>query len=395
MDTFTRLLAPLDLEEFRSQDWQRRPRLRHAPARDAHDALFRIEHLDDVLQSVAPNASDVDFFKAGSAVPQAELAGPGNRLLVNRLLGHFAEGGTIHVSNLQKYVPAVRDLCKDLQLEFYADVEADLWVTRENRFEPYLHFDRYDIFTLQVHGKKRWRLYAPLPIEEGRASAALDWEDVGEPLLDFEIAPGDLLYMPAYTPHVVTTVDPISVHVGLGVHPISYRELLEGALTSLAERHNVLQASVPTRLIAHRAKNEAELRAALLDKAREALEQVDIARLKDRVFDRFVENVTHEGDRHVTRQIFELAPIDSTTKVRVRDRTPARAFLEPHDGRACISFAGGGFVAAPATILPVFEFVASRREPFAIDDLPGSLDRESRIVLVRRLVDAGLCTTEP
>ena len=32
-------------------------------------------------------------------------------------------------------------------------------VTGLNSFEPFLHYDAHDICTLQIHGRKRWRLY--------------------------------------------------------------------------------------------------------------------------------------------------------------------------------------------------------------------------------------------
>ena len=40
------------------------------------------------------------------------------------------------------------------------------------------------------------------------------------------------------------------------------------------------------------------------------------------------------------------------------------------------------------------EFIASAEEPFTASDLPGELDGESRLVLIRRLVREGFLVTQ-
>src|ERR1700753_649520 len=133
MKDFASLIAPITLNEFKDRYWQKAPLLlRRQKHPNAYDSLFKIEQIDEVLRSAAPNATDFDYFAAGTSVPQAQFTGPGNYLKSNALLGHYAAGGTIHISNLQKYVAALGTFCKSLQEHFFADAEADLWTTREN-----------------------------------------------------------------------------------------------------------------------------------------------------------------------------------------------------------------------------------------------------------------------
>lgn len=405
METFGRLLAPLLPEEFMAHYWQKRPFLRRAPgpsgpepsdpagsnpAGGSYDWLFRIEQLDEVFQVAAANASEFDYFAAGSTVPQSELTGPGNYLLQNRLLGYFAQGGTIHLSNLQKYAPTLSALCQALQAEFYADVEADLWLTRENRFEPYLHFDRYDIVVLQVHGKKRWRLFERLAVEESRVSSALDWAEVAEPILDVELCPGDLLYLPTHFPHVVTTVVPYSLHIGLGLHPLSYRQVLQLALEVLAERPSPLQQIVPSELLRLDPTNRPDLAAALGERVSAALATLDFAQVKKKIFDRFVQHVTAAADRHLTQQILSRRALTAATPLALRPGTLGSVSLSA-EGRACLVFSGGGTLSGPAAIQPALEFILAQSRPFTIDQLPGTLDTPARLLLMQRLIDSGLC----
>ncbi len=61
------------------------------------------------------------------------------------------------------------------------------------------HFDDIEAFALQLEGKKRWRVYKP--IDESQAlpfvsSRNFTQEEIGEPIIDCVLEPGDLLYFP-------------------------------------------------------------------------------------------------------------------------------------------------------------------------------------------------------
>jgi ribosomal protein L16 Arg81 hydroxylase len=392
MKDFASLIAPITPDEFKERYWQKAPVLRRRQKHtNTYDSLFKIEQIDEVMRSAAPNATDFDYFAAGALVPQAEFTGAGNFLKWNALLGHYAAGGTIHVSNLQKYVATLGTFCKSLQEYFFADAEADLWTTRDNTFKPYLHFDRHDIFVLQIHGTKRWRVFQPLALAEGRPSSALNWDEVGEPLYDVELHPGDLLYLPEFTPHAVTTLVPHSVHVGLGVHPFTWRQVLECALEAIATIPSPLQRTAPIELLRPSRNDATPLREALREAVVQSLDQLDFESVKAKIYDRFVANITSEDDGHFSRQILHASPLTGSTSIVRRQHAQGRAFMTP-DNRSCASYAGGGVVTGPPEILADLQYVLASTAPFTAADLPGQLDMPSRLVLLQRLVDAGLCS---
>ena len=92
------------------------------------------------------------------------------------------------------------------------------------------HYDDIEAFVIQVEGKKRWRLYKPrnrfeilprtssseylafLPFNSFTAPEIfneifllddLDEEEIGQPILDIVLDPGDLLYFPRGVIHQV------------------------------------------------------------------------------------------------------------------------------------------------------------------------------------------------
>ena len=77
------------------------------------------------------------------------------------------------------------------------------------------HTDKQDVLVLQTQGKKRWRVYAPPapaakpgadPFARGKDQDTLSLEELGPPLIDTVLSPGQLLYMPGGFPHTTDTV---------------------------------------------------------------------------------------------------------------------------------------------------------------------------------------------
>src|SRR5208283_1139855 len=91
-------------------------------------------------------------------------------------------------------------------------------------FSP--HYDTHEVFVVQVGGRKRWRIYEPpivLPhrsqpfVRAGYAPPA--------PLLECELCPGDLLYLPRGYVHSATTSEGYSAHVTIGLTVYTWVEL--------------------------------------------------------------------------------------------------------------------------------------------------------------------------
>lgn len=61
------------------------------------------------------------------------------------------------------------------------------------------HFDSYDVFLLQIHGKRRWRigLQADLTLEDAPLRILRNFQ----PQREFDVEPGDLLYLPPQYAH--------------------------------------------------------------------------------------------------------------------------------------------------------------------------------------------------
>jgi bifunctional lysine-specific demethylase and histidyl-hydroxylase NO66 len=85
------------------------------------------------------------------------------------------------------------------------------------------HYDDVDVFVVQTEGRKRWRLYAPLPDAILPAVSSPDFDEadggIGEPLLDAVLRPGDMLYLPRGTIHQAEALEgEHSLHVTISAN---------------------------------------------------------------------------------------------------------------------------------------------------------------------------------
>ena len=97
-------------------------------------------------------------------------------------------------------------------------------------FSP--HFDDIDAFVLQLEGKKLWKVYPPRSESEmlpRYSSPNFEQGEIGEPVLEAVLEPGDLLYMPRGTVHQACCVPGAhSLHVTISTNQFNtWADILE------------------------------------------------------------------------------------------------------------------------------------------------------------------------
>lgn len=95
------------------------------------------------------------------------------------------------------------------------------------------HFDSYDVFLLQAHGKRRWRISSQkdLTLIEGMPLKILKNFDVEQ---EFVLEPGDMLYLPPHYAHDGIAEGECMTY-SVGFRSPSYQELGEAFLQFMAD----------------------------------------------------------------------------------------------------------------------------------------------------------------
>jgi bifunctional lysine-specific demethylase and histidyl-hydroxylase NO66 len=292
---------------------------------------------------------------------------------VGRISSEFAAGATIVLQALHLNHLPLALFCRELEARLGQPVQANAYYTpREAQGLP-VHHDTHDVLVLQVAGEKRWLVYDPvleLPLKDQRYSPELGAP--GETVLDLTLRAGDTLYLPRGWLHEALTSGHDSLHLTIGINTYTARDALAAA-TAAAEDELELRRGVGA---------EGELAEDLLERVAERLDTEAVAA---RMRERFVSSRRPILDG----QLEQLRKLDSlSTETPLGRRRSVIADLRGH-GDALVLVFEGKRLTFPSRVLDGLSFVVETGATFTAADLPGSLDAEGRLVLVRRLIREG------
>ncbi|MEM5325263.1 cupin domain-containing protein [Paraburkholderia sp. JHI2823] len=191
-DVATPLLGGLTPAQFMRKYWQKKPLLIRQAIPDieaplSRDELFELADSDDVESRLITHFRRRWALEHGPFSPD-ELPTPKTR---NWTL--LVQGADLHDDRARallerfRFAPDAR--LDDLMISYASD---------GGGVGP--HFDSYDVFLLQVHGKRRWRIGAQrdLSLKDGLPLKVLA---NFEPEEEWVLEPGDMLYLPPHIAH--------------------------------------------------------------------------------------------------------------------------------------------------------------------------------------------------
>src|SRR5687767_7335495 len=276
----------------------------------------------------------------------------------------FAEGATIVLQALHHTHPPLAVLCRLLEAELGQPVQANAYFTPRGSQGLPVHHDTHDVFCLQVAGRKRWLVYEPaleLPLRNQRYHPKLG--EPGGPVLELVLEPGDTLYMPRGWLHEALTSDEESLHLTIGVNVYTWLDAVRAALEACGDELE-LRRSVPEDGVAT---------ADLLSVLEARLEPADVIRRRRSKLVRTRRPVLEDA-------LSELRASDALSIETPLERRPT-VLSELEDGALVFE---GKRIRVPARAFAELRAVAEADGPFRAGELPGELDSESRLVLLRR-----------
>lgn len=316
-------------------------------------------------------------------------AGVADQAADDKVLARLADGASLVLQGLHRTWPPLVDFGARLAHELGHPVQINAYVTppQSRGFAP--HYDVHDVFVLQVRGRKHWRIHAPVipaplddqPWEDARE--AVTTQAAGEPLIDCVLGPGDALYLPRGTIHAAEALGETSIHITVGVQPVTRYQLVRHLL-ELAQQDEALRASLPMGIDLGDPDVLSVHLAQTVEALRRHLDDVAVDAVARRVGDRLITQTRPEplGPLAQLASAEALAP-DS----RLRLRGALRWRLADDGDRLGLVLVDRT-VSVPAQAAAALKTVLAG-EPFTLEQLPG-LDAEGRIVLARRLLREGV-----
>ena len=322
--------------------------------------------------------------QAGLPIEMPPNGGNGQRDL-EAVYRAYAQGWTILINGLHNRSAEIAKLSKQLGEAVSYEVGVNLYVTPANAqgFAP--HMDGHDVFILQTSGCKQWRVFSPavdLPLEE--RDVKIDPDRLGPCLLQATLEPGHVLYIPRGFVHEGATASESSLHLTFGIHSLRWIEIVKETVQVAAERMVEFRRSVPMAALSPETSSPD-----LIKTLHELLGTLASCDLEGDVLMRMgrrrVRSSRPAPDGH-------FAAMDRARSLSLRSvvesRTGLTCMVHVENGRARIEF-GRNCVYGPADIAPALGFIAQSTR-FRVEELPNDLSDNSKLVLVRRLVQEGL-----
>ena len=283
------------------------------------------------------------------------------------VFGAYADGATIVLESLHRYWPSLARFCRDLELALGHRLQVNAYITPPSSQGFDVHRDTHDVFVLQLSGSKHWIVY--------------DRADEERVLIDQEIEPGDVLYIPIGFPHAAKTTAAASAHLTVGILTHDGRDVIREVLKA-AQDEPVFQQRFDA------AGDPERLRAVVqgqLDELRAWLDKVDVDDLTERV----ARKVLVTSQPIAGGQLRQLALVnDMNAGTRLRRREGATCVLFPGATRLKVLLVDRE-LEMPLEATGAMRMIVDA-EQLQVSDLDPYLTPESALVLARRLVREGL-----
>ena len=386
-----RLIAPVPLDRFYADYWERTPL--HIPRDEPghFDSLLRLSDIDAEIARPDARFPGVRATRADEDLPKEAFVRDDGRIDPVRLVQCFQDGATIIVNQAHRRFPALADLCRRLAAEVSSSFQTNLYLTPPGAQGFDVHYDDHDVIVLQIDGAKEWTIHDaayPLPLQGEEFDP--DEKVETNPVERFVVQAGDTVYIPRGVRHAAKALDEhIALHVTVGIMTRTWFEFVVEAIARRCFDDIALRRALPPGF-AHPDFDPS----AMARTFREHLEE--IARSAD-----FAASHAHFVDTFLrTRELpasglLETAaapvPVEADAPLRLR---PGAIFQLLRENEGIVLRYGDRMVRFPERCGDALDVALSGAE-FRPSGLPGPLDDAGHQVLARRLIREGLLEPIP
>ena len=383
---------------FAQENWGRAPRLsRSAELPADFTDLLDAASVDELVSQRGLRTPFVRLAKDGAVRPAKSFTRGGgagasiaDQAADDKVLAELADGSTLVLQGLHRTWPPLVDFSARLAGELGHPVQINAYVTpsQNQGFAP--HHDVHDVFVLQVAGAKHWTVHPPV-VDDPLGNQPFDaFKDeiaervAGEPLIDTVLEPGDALYLPRGTVHSAQALGETSIHLTIGVHPVTRYELVRFLLDAVQDDPR-LRASLPMGADLGDPGVLAPHLATTVQALQEVLEHVPAARIAKRV----EENLMQRTRPQAVGPLAQLAAAEMlTADTLLSRRGDLRLRLTSGEGgRVRLAYLDRT-IDLPAETADAMAVIADS-DVFSPSELPG-LDANDQMTLARRLLREGV-----
>ena len=385
-----------DVARFRAADVYRTPSITSPASRPDRRDIADTDALWSDLLERSTRRPNFRLVRDGSTTDPARVtrsARIGNRDLAdlaapNQIIDGYRDGATVVLQGLHLTDPRLARFANNLALELDQPVQINAYLSPSSTRGLDVHFDYHDVFVVQLDGTKRWRVWSPTdrsrdPIGGKHTVPRPRPDELGDPILDLVLEPGDVLYLPRGHPHVAETTDRASSHLTVGLLAITWHRVIRRAIDDEIASGR-LRSSIPLSTLdpgQADAPGEDADRWAAPDLSRLPLDLESVAVRRW---------VAHEiWDRQAATRLRPLEPVVAGASDGLLAVAAGPLITLSRSGDRSLLFIGDRTISLPDEAHPFLAELLRQPGSFARADLCG-LDEDSSRVVITRLLDEGV-----
>ena len=215
---------------------------------------FPLAIIEDALAVVDPSEAYLKVLKNAVRVDQSllteeyiDLGIRRRRIRKDALYKNLEDDASLVLNRIDLYSSIVSDICLQVSRFAKAQASANAYLSFGREPATDVHWDRHDIFAIQLFGEKRWEIYQPtfeLPLNS-QVSSNKKSEVPDKAVLDIVLQAGDVIYLPRGWWHRVAPVeDKPTLHVAVGAHSPLVLDYLIWACGNKLPDHLLFRKSV-------------------------------------------------------------------------------------------------------------------------------------------------------
>lgn len=319
--SFADLLAPVPNDAFFQRYWEVEPLHIRRSQPDFYAALLTAPDVETAISSGGLRYPAIQLARGGGFFsPEAftrSLRSGGDVFTgipdLDRVQAEYEAGATISLPGFHRAWKPLGALAQAIEAEFDHPVHTNVYITPGNAVGFTPHYDTHEVLVLQIAGTKHWRIEKP-PASLPHRSQPFDprGHKPSDPLVELNLAPGDLLYLPRGYVHTTTTSHSSSIHVTLGITVYTWVELIvEWAQLS---RHTFnLRRALPPGF----ARRD-DIRRSLAERLRQAITELQQMTDYDEFFDGFTRRTRSSHAR--TQREFSVEAMENRLPEKPDDK---------------------------------------------------------------------------
>lgn len=383
-------LAPITADTFFAEYWETKPLLIHREDPDYFSSILTLADVDTILATSSLGENELRVVADGkeariSDLIQDTVEGKFNRL--EALYSQYRSGATVNLVFLHERWPALAAVCQRLSTQLSCGIHGNVYLTPGQNRGLTPHHDPHDVFVLQLYGTKRWTLHptqTPLPLHE--QGYALPPDGAGDPVMDFVLHPGDMVYLPRGTVHSATANESASLHLTIGISPMTFAHVLRTTVEQVVTKDVAYRTALPVGFVTHE-----EPRKEAIARLRELFEAFATRLVPGEAIDQAASVMSRRRAPVLAGHLLDLdalPSVDLDTTLQIR---PDLMWRLTKDDEEIHLELHGKTIDLPEYIEDELAYMIKATE-FTASDIPGGLDDPGRLVLIRQLIQEGFLT---